>query len=219
MDADPPVLRDLQPSDVRTTARLHRTALSDGFLVKLGESFLRQYHLTFLHSPFASARVADVGGDATGFLVGVLEPGLHGQWVVRHRGARLLWRAALALLLRPRLLTHFLHTRARRYASGLLRRLRGQTVAVASGDGPPAVLSHIAIDPAARGTGTGRRLVEDFETQVRRAGVTRIVVATERRGGAEDFYLRLGYEATTRHAQRQSSTSSTPEWITLSRSL
>lgn len=186
-------VRPALPGDMPAIARLHAEALPHGFLAGLGQRFLRSYDRTFADSPAAVALVAEVGDHPLGFLLGVVRPEEHAAWLRRKRRTRLAGLGALALLLRPPLLLRFLRTRVARYA----RAWRGASAATApsKGSGSPAVLSHVAVEPAARGLGAGRLLVEAFGAAARDAGAPEarlLTVSGEQ--GATTFYRRLGWQ-------------------------
>lgn len=192
-------LRPLDHRDLRFAAGLHAEALPHGFFVELGPGFLRAYLATFLDSPHAVALLATLGGHPVGTLVGVLDPARHARWVLRRRGLDLAWRGALALAVRPRVALRFLRTRVGRYVHGWRRHRKGPPVAAPEAGGRlPAVLSHVAVLPGARGTGAGAALVKAFEEAARGSGALRAILTTmEGPDGAGAFYSRLGWERTT----------------------
>lgn len=180
-------------ADARFGAALHAAELDHGFFVELGPRFLREYHRTFADSPHAVAFVATFSEHPVGILVGVLRPGSHARWVLKHRGARLALAGAAALLVRPRTAWRFAATRAGRYARGWRRR-RGQP-ATTSEEATYAILSHVAVSASARGSGAGAALVGAFERAAAAAGVRELRLVTRPDGGAGPFYERLGWTA------------------------
>ena len=68
-------------------------------------------------------------------------------------------------------------------------------VAMCGHDGRRGHIYHLAVDPAYRGCGLGKRLVEECLERLRAAGVVRaiILVADNNFGGAE-FWKRAGWE-------------------------
>ncbi len=68
-------------------------------------------------------------------------------------------------------------------------------VAMCGHDGRRGHIYHLAVDPAYRGCGLGKRLVEECLERLRAAGVVRaiILVADYNLGGAE-FWKRAGWE-------------------------
>jgi len=129
--------------------------------------------------------------------MGIVDPPLHRRWVLRRRGGWLALLGATALAARPRLALQFVQTRLVRYA-GSWRRHRPADAPALAGGVAPAVLSHVAVLPAARGAGSGAQLVRCFEQAAGRAGARRAVLTTlAGADGASDFYLRLGWTMTT----------------------
>jgi N-acetylglutamate synthase len=68
-------------------------------------------------------------------------------------------------------------------------------IALCGHDGRRGHIYHLAVDPAYRGCGVGKRLVDECLKGLRRAGVTRaiILVANDNLRGAE-FWKRRGWE-------------------------
>jgi ribosomal protein S18 acetylase RimI-like enzyme len=206
------VVRPARRGDLPATARLHARCLPDGFFAELGAGFLRAYHATFRRGPAAVALVAGPAGAPDGepaaFLVGTLGNRRHYRWVVQRRALALGSRLVLALVRRPSVAVSFVRTRLGRYLRWLVRYpLRrglpapdpdgGASTAVTTG--PVAVLTHVAVDPAARGLGLGQRLVEAFVGHARSAGAVEVRLVTDDDGGAAGFYHRLGFEDVGTH--------------------
>lgn len=187
-------VRPLAAGDLPAAAQLHAAELSEGFFAELGPGFLRIYLSTFLDTPGSVALAADrADGGFAGFLVGSTAAG-HNRVALRLHGKRLLPAALRALVLRPRLLVHFVRTRAFRYVRGVAGVLRRRSAAPgpATSTGRPAVLLHIAVDPEDRGRGAGAALVQAFVVAAREAGCARAVLVAF--GGDNDFYLRQGWQ-------------------------
>jgi ribosomal protein S18 acetylase RimI-like enzyme len=187
-------VRAMRTSDLAASAALHARLLPDGFFPQLGAHFLREYHRTFVVSPHAVALVATVDDRIHGFLVAVSSPSVHGSYVLRACGARLLLAGCAALAVRPRVLTLFVRSRARRYARGLWRRLSPPTPATHATAGRWAVLSHVAVDPDLRGRGAGGALVTALHDRLLKHGVDGVVLVTAPDGDGPAFYDRLGYD-------------------------
>lgn len=196
--------RALTDADLDFCAALHTAALGHGFFTDLGPRFLRSYYATFVDSPHAVARVATVAGQPVGALVGILRPRAHVRWVIRRRGVLLALHAAAGLATRPGAALRFARTRVARYLRAW-RRHRGADAAPVGPPQPePAVLSHVAVVPGARGVGAGRTLVESFEADAREAGARRAILTTlDGPAGAGGFYAGLGW--------RRSGTQTTPD--------
>lgn len=173
---------------------MHASALPHGFFVSLGPRFLRRYYRSFTDSPHAVALVACVDGHPVGFLVGPVRARAHRRWVLRNRGLGLALSGVAALSVRPGLAAQFARTRFARYLKALGRRTDAEVPACDAPDGDVAVLSHVAVLPGARHTGSGSALVTSFERAAREAGAPVAHLATlEGRDGAGAFYERLGW--------------------------
>jgi ribosomal protein S18 acetylase RimI-like enzyme len=180
-------------ADARFCAALHAESLPHGFFTQLGQRFLRAYHRTFVDSPYAVAYVATVADVPVGMLVGIIRPGAHARWVMRHRGVRLAILGAAGLSWRPLTGLRFLQRRARRYVSGWRRNRRRHDARPAAAD-ESAVLSHVAVLQAARRTGAGRRLVTAFVEACQAHDAPRVTLLTlDESDGAGGFYERLGW--------------------------
>lgn len=208
--APPPTVRVAARRELHATGRLHERWLPSGFFARLGRRFLRTYHATFRSSPAGIALVADGGTQPVGFLVGTLDNEQHYHWVARHRAVPLAVVGVRSLLADRELLLQFLRTRLGRYSRSIRRRIRRRPVTAAAhfvpatgslqdeSSGPVAVLTHVAVAPAARGTGTGRRLVETFVDHARAAGAREVRLVTPVATDAPSFYRRLGWHTAGR---------------------
>ena len=201
-DSSDLAVRDGRGEDLPFCASLHAQALSHGFFVGLGPTFLRAYYESFLASPHARFQVATVKGHPAGMLVGIVRPRAHLRWLLRRRGVILGLLACGAMFTRPLVTLRFLRTRVRRYRQ-TWRRHRGGGDSDGSEATTEAVLSHVAVLPGARGAGIGQRLMESFLADAEREGCVRVVLTTlAGEGGARGFYLANGW----RDAGRRSST-------------
>lgn len=183
-------------------ARLHGDGLPHGFFAMLGEPFLRTYLRGFVEGPHAAAMVVEADGRVAGFVVGPTANQAHWDWVLRRRGVPLGVAGALALLRRPRLLVPFARTRLTRYAHAVRRTLRDVGDAPAATptgvtDAPEvsvvAVLTHVAVDGALRGRGSGSALVAAFVEACGTAGADEVRLVTRADDGAGAFYTRAGW--------------------------
>lgn len=183
--------------DLPEVAALHLKALPPSFFASLGPRFLRRYYESFLTSPYGIGLIATREGRTCGFVIGSAAAADHSAWVVRHRGLRLAAAALAAMLLRPRVLAHFVATRGARYARGVYRRLRHRPRSEAAGaaqSGQPAVLAHVAVHSAWRRMGLGEVLVRAFEQEAGARGGRNVELVTlDGPEGAGRFYERLGY--------------------------
>jgi ribosomal protein S18 acetylase RimI-like enzyme len=198
------VVRPMTATDLPVTAVLHRELLPHGLFPLLGDRFVVRWHETFLRSDAAWAAVATRrdSPEVVGFLLGDIDHRRYLDDVLTGHRRDLLRLGLGGLARNPRLAGHFLRTRTLSYARRLLRRTP-PTAEVRPGTGPTAVLSAVAVDPAGRGSGAGRSLVEEFGRAADAAGCVKTMLVT--RVGAEgagDFYRRLGWEAGTVHRDR-----------------
>lgn len=193
-------IRAARPADLRQTAALHARHLPGGFFVHLGQRFLAQYHASFLAGASARMLVAeDDRQQVIGFLVGTTDNARHVRAAVRRPPPRAVAAAVLTLASNPRLLWRFLRTRVGRYTRAVARAVAARR-RPASG-GPSAtrpvptigVLTHVAVDDAARGTGAGAALVEAFVAEARIASTDELRLVTSVNGGASGFYRHLGW--------------------------
>lgn len=183
----------LDAADLNISASLQVDELGLGLYPALGPGFLRAYHRTFIDSPYAVALAACRDDETVGILLGTLDSVRHRSWVARHRSARLVGRASVAMAARPHVAARFAHTRVRHY----LRLLR-KAVALPSPEhtppiSRPAVLSHLAVVPKCQGTGVGAALLLAFEDQARAAGNSHAVLLTRTGCDAERFYAAHGW--------------------------
>ena len=188
-------IRPAAGTDARFFAALHADSLPHGFFTKLGPAFLRAYHRTFIDSPYAVAYVATVSDVPVGMVVGPTHPVAHRRWVLHHRGVRLAVLGAAGLVLHPVAGSRFVRRRAGRYLRGWRRHRRPSSAASVAAP-ESAVLSHIAVVPGARRSGTGRDLVDAFVEACRDADIPRVTLVTlESPAGASAFYASLGWRS------------------------
>lgn len=195
-DTGRPPARRLDPRDVGSTALLHAELLGGGLFPRLGQAFLRRWHLTFVDSAHASAHVvADPDGDIVAFILATTDQRRYVEETLRSAKWPLALRGALGLARRPRLALGFLRTRLRSYGRHILSSGRSTTVTAPASHQPVAVVHALVTIESARGRGLGRELMARFEADAAAAGVARMELVTEETGGAVDFYRRLGWTA------------------------
>ncbi len=205
----PVLVREATAVDTATTARLHVRYLSLGLFPRLGPAFVARWHRAHVRSPHGVALVAverDPAGveHIAGFVIGSTDRvAFRAELLTRHRRALLL-HGVRALVLRPRVLRHFLRTRVGAY----LHRLRRSRPAVSVPPGavqpaPIADLTAIAVAGERRRTGTGAALTARFLDRCVDSGASRVelVTATQPTGPVE-FYTRSGWTAQRRAPSR-----------------
>lgn len=172
--------------DGREVARLHREALPQGFLSRLGDPFLARLYHGIDRDPRAAVWVAEDDEGVLGFLAGAADvQGLY-------RGVLARDALALGLRLLPSLLRPAMLRRIGETALYPFRRL-GPDDGLAGL--PHAELLAVGVDARARGKGVGRALVGELEEALRGWGVRAYRVVTD----AEDprsnaFYRRVGFD-------------------------
>jgi ribosomal protein S18 acetylase RimI-like enzyme len=183
-------VRAYDASRALDVARLHALALPDAFLTSLGAKFLARLYAALDTAPGTWILVAIGSGEVTlGFVSGAADVRRTVRHAMLHGGASL--AAAMARsLLRP--------GTWRRVAETLAYPLRSLRPG-GEGPAPPPVraeLLSIAVDPAARGAGVGRSLVDELEVRMRGAAASgryRVVTAaTDPRSNA--FYAGVGFQ-------------------------
>lgn len=171
--------------------------LPDGLFPRLGQRFVRRWMKTFLTEQYGVALVAvtnDAKQQQVGFLIGSTNQIQHVADVLHQHKWSLLLAGLAALSIRPRVLLHFLRTRARPY----LRRVLGRTAN--SGDNTEArpataVITSLVVLPTVRGGGIGSLLVEEFldRAVANRASLAELVT-TAGSAGSGEFYKKLGWK-------------------------
>lgn len=190
--------RTMRAHDLSFVVEQHLHHFPDGFFARLGPRFLSEYYRAFLTGASARTAIAEVDGERIGYLVGVTDPAAHREHVVRRHGRALVLRAAAAMALRPSLAVCFVRTRLGLYARKLLRRRTRDTgePAPSGSAGPTAVLTHVAVRPAAQSRGIGSELISRFRDEVAEAGCERLTLVTASgEDGAGPYYRRRGWTA------------------------
>lgn len=191
-------IRNMGAADLAFVVEQHSLYFPDGFFARLGRRFLTEYYHSFLTGESAFSSIAEMDGKRVGYLVGTTSPKHHREHVVRRHGVALAWRAALAMLTRPRLTVHFLRTRAKLYGGKIVRRcLAGRAGnATQLGSASTAVLSHVAVVPDSQAQGAGTALLTQFEGSARKNGCQRILLVTASgQDGAGRYYRSHGWAA------------------------
>lgn len=193
-------LRRMGLQDLPYVVRTHLERFPQGFFARLGPGFLARYYRTFLDGPTAVAVVAEVEGEAVGYLTGVLRPPEHRQLLLRYHGPGLTIAACAAMLRRPRVALGFVFTRLPHYARRIGRDLcQSRTPRPATRPeadrrvGPTAVLTHVVVAEPRRRRGLGRRLVDHFLEEADAAGCASAALVTPAEMGAAAFYERIGW--------------------------
>jgi ribosomal protein S18 acetylase RimI-like enzyme len=193
MSAGPDVrIQPVGRDDLARVATIHLAAFPASVLTRLGHEATRRYYEWLLTGPHnCTATAAVVNGRLDAFCFGGTFNGAMTGFLQRNR--RYL---AVRLLLRPWLVSDPLFRDRLRRATRLLGRARAGARSAAPAR--PAATSFgvlgLAVDPAARRAGLGRRLMEAMDVAARQQGFTEmdLSVHPDNVGGVA-FYERLGW--------------------------
>lgn len=191
------IVRDATDQDLRLMASDLIRYLPDGLFPRLGKRFVKRWMGTFLIQQHGVALVAvtnDAAQQQVGFLIGSTHQIRHVADVLTNHKWSLLSSGTAALSIRPRVLLHFLRTRARPY----LRRIAGRTArpnaTTTKTEPATAVITSLVVLPTVRGGGVGSLLVDEFLAQAQRKGSFRAeLVTTAGAAGAGVFYEKIGW--------------------------
>lgn len=179
--------RRLDPArDGRKVARLHREALPDGFLTRLGDPFLARLYRGIDRAPRAAVWVAEDDSGVLGFLAGTANTrGLY-------RGVLRRDTLPLALHLLPSMRHPATLRRIAETALYPFGRLGPTSELVGL---PDAELLALGVDARARGAGVGRALVGELEHAFGSWKVRAYRVVTEAADARSNaFYRAMGFE-------------------------
>ena len=185
-------------SDVRTVARLHSSAISEGFLSSLGDRFLIRLYSRILRSPHGFLLVSDgpsrpeseLAPHLTGFVAGSPEVGLLYREFLLRDGLGVFLSSGVRM---ARALPRVVETA--RYGT---RRDLGESDPDGAGE-PETELLAMAVDDAARRQGVGTALVNSFMERARTTGSSsaRVVVSAHNQS-AIALYARAGFTESAR---------------------
>lgn len=204
--ASPVQLRPMTRADLAFVAEQHRVCFPTNVIGRLGGVALRAYYRTFIEAPFATAIVAEQGGRACGFLVGIFHTSRHRTWLRRHHVRSFAWAAVASFATNPALAARLVGRRIPNQLRRWSGAGRGGAAPAGTAGGTDAadrsgvaVLSHIATLATARRSGVGERLLQSFVEECRRRDCRKISLATlDGDAGAGAFYAKRGWEVQSR---------------------
>jgi glycosyltransferase involved in cell wall biosynthesis/ribosomal protein S18 acetylase RimI-like enzyme len=170
--------RPARREDVRLIARLHIDGIDTGFLPTLGVRFLTHLYRAMIEQSGSRIIVAADAYSPIGFVAGVPDVGDFYKVFMWRHGLRAAL-SAIPALVKPSTWRRVWETA--RY----------------DGDhhDAPAELLSMAVDPAYRGRGLGRRLANEFLDSLRADGIDRVkVVVAEANVVARQTYRSVGFE-------------------------
>ena len=174
--------------EVADIVAVHLTAFPDFFLTLLGERFLRRFYGAVLRDASALSFVGYVNGSVAGFVVGTIQPAQFFRKLLLRQGLGFCLDALGAFLRRPWFV-------GRRLVRGLT--YRGEAPQEMKSNA--ALVSSIAVLPAAAGTGLATALLHAFCEAADRRGSTSVYLLTDRddNPAANRFYLKAGFTLET----------------------
>jgi ribosomal protein S18 acetylase RimI-like enzyme len=170
-------LRSAVADDATAIAEIHATRIRDGFLVQLGQPFLRRLYRRAVSSPSACVLVAIEGDEVSGFVAAALDTGAFYRDFLIHDGIV----AGFATL--PRIV---------RGLRSVLETLRygvreNETL-------PKAEILAVALREELQGHGAGTHLVTSALEELSRHGIDSVrVVAAVENEPAIRMYERVGF--------------------------
>lgn len=181
-------IRLMKTGDARRVAELHMMAITEGFLNRLGQRFLTQLYTGISKDPESMVWVSETDGEVDGFCAySKSVAGLYKR-ILRRRFLQL-GLAAMPHAFRPSTIKECVDT---------LRYPKKQIQAAL----PPAEILSIAVSASTRGTGIGKRLLEEALKQARLDDQPEIkVLAGAKLDGANRFYLSCGFNKRTEIVQ------------------
>lgn len=170
------LVRKATPADSDAISALHCRHISWGLLTELGQRFVSTFYHALICSKGGFAFVAEQHGQLVGFASGVTD-----------------WRRFYWEFLRRHLFPA-IHALAANFRGRRWRRLFETTSYAAAPSLPSAELVSIALEPAARGTGTANRLVHHILEEFAARGVHAVrVTFGSHNAPAKILYEQLGF--------------------------
>ena len=168
--------------DVNTVVALHVAAFPTFFLTFLGPRFLKIFYAALVRDAGNIAFVAcEENGTLCGFVAGVTQQANFYGRLARSRKWSLAFASAGAVLRKPSIIPR------------LFRAMRRPEEARESST--DACLMSIGVSRAGRGRGVGSELVDAFAGEVRRRGIDRFCLTTDKiaNEGVNAFYVNAGF--------------------------
>lgn len=178
------VIRDAVLDDLKYIINVHVQAFEGFFLTRLGPGFLAELYKAYITRPAGVLRVlCDEKGEIVGFAGGTTDPEVFYRSLRKEKSMIFLIKMLPGLLRCP-----FLVFKKLWYALFYT----GEKPASLNDSG---LLSSIGVVPGMTGKSLGNKLLEDFECEVEKRGVSSLFLTTDKYGNDKvvGFYLRNGY--------------------------
>lgn len=188
---DSVVLHPMRHEDLDVVVDVHITSFPNFFLTFLGKGFLALLYEALLSGPEGIAIVASAKGSVVGFVAGVSDQLVFYRTLLKRKKWAFARASMSALFRNPGI------------APRLIRALRRP--AEAEQATTAACLLSIAVLPDFRGTGVGKRLVDEFSEALRREGGTAFCLITDRddNESVNRFYKESGFRLARSFATRE----------------
>lgn len=169
--------------DLPQTVEVHKAAFPNSFLTSVGDRFLHELYLGFLHDESSIYLVAEENGRLLGLAVGTTKPRDFFKRLLLRRWFAFLSAGFAGLLRNPVRV-------GKRFLFALI--YRGETPPQLHG---AALLSSIGVLPACGGRGIGALLVERFCQEAALRGSPSVYLLTDSGGNdaVNRFYLKCGF--------------------------
>lgn len=185
-------IRNATEDDLPYVVDVHLRAFQGFFLTQLGPGFLRELYRAFAFRPAGVLRVvSNEDGRIVGFAGGTLSPETFYRALKKEKLVVFFLKALPGLLRNPIVVVRKLW-----YALFY----KGEEP---SSIGGAALLSSIAVDQDMAGKSLGKRLLQDFENEVKNKGAKSLFLTTDKYGNDHvvDFYLANGYSVESEFIQ------------------
>jgi ribosomal protein S18 acetylase RimI-like enzyme len=184
-DVSLPVTRRPTPANLEEICQIHRAALPDGFLARLGPAVLYEIYAGAASSPSVIWLVRRYGAGIAGFLLATVDMRALFRHILLRRGPRLVPHLARAASRDPRLVGRMLESLRYPWT-------RGGGHASPSGD---AELVAIGVRPEYRSNGYATAMIRGLNAAFLRRRVSSYTVSVyASNAGANAFCRKLGFE-------------------------
>jgi GNAT superfamily N-acetyltransferase len=173
----------MNAGEVDAVVALHLAAFPGFFLSLLGRRFLQLLYTGFMVQPSGVCLVARDGSAILGFAAGTTDPKAFFSALLRRQAITFALAAVPGLLRNPAFV-------ARKCIGALT--YRGEEPKRLSG---AALLSSLAVSPAAQGRGVGRSLARAFAAEARARGADAVYLLTDEKENERTnrFYVQCGF--------------------------
>ena len=164
---------------------IHCECFRDSFLTSLDRDVLSCMYNNYVSDELGCAHVYIENGAIFGYIVGVVNPSMYYNQLLKKRGLRMLWGVLKRVMQNPKILVAI----ARRNYSGFFR------PNVSEESYRRASLDAIAVKPQYWGTGIAQQLIKRFLDDLRSRGISEVHLGvTAENVRARRFYEKMGFQ-------------------------